>query len=91
MTSGIQVKICGLRDSDGVRAAVDAGARYLGFNFFPKSPRYVTPQQAGELAVQVPVGVAKVGLVVDGDDALLDQITALVPLDYHILRSAARQ
>ena len=82
MISGIQVKICGLRDSDGVRAAVDAGARYLGFNFFPKSPRYVTPQQAGELAVQVPVGVAKVGLVVDGDDALLDQITALVPLDF---------
>ena len=82
MTSGIQVKICGLRDSDGVRAAVDAGARYLGFNFFPKSPRYVTPQQAGELAVQVPVGVAKVGLVVDADDALLDQIMAQVPLDF---------
>ncbi|WP_377508058.1 phosphoribosylanthranilate isomerase [Octadecabacter sp. R77987] len=82
MTTGIQVKICGLRDADGVAAAVDAGARYLGFNFFPKSPRYVTPAQAADLAVQVPVGVAKVGLVVDADDALLDQITALVPLDF---------
>lgn len=82
MTSGIQVKICGLRDSDGARAAVDAGARYLGFNFFPKSPRYVTPEQAAKLAVQVPVGVAKVGLVVDADDALLDQIMAQVPLDF---------
>lgn len=82
MTTGIQVKICGLRDAAGVAAAVDAGARYLGFNFFPESPRYVTPAQAADLAVQVPVGVAKVGLVVDADDALLDQITALVPLDF---------
>lgn len=78
----IQVKICGLSDQAGVVAAVEAGARYLGFNFFPKSPRYVTPEKAAELALTVPVGVAKVGLVVNAENDLLDQITALVPLDF---------
>jgi len=43
------VKICGLVEPATVAAAVDAGARYLGFNFFPKSPRYVTPDQAAAL------------------------------------------
>ncbi len=81
MRSDIQVKICGLRDAVGLSAAVDAGARYVGFVFFPKSPRAVTVTQAVTLAVQVPVGVAKVALVVDADDAMLDEITAQVPLD----------
>ena len=77
----VSVKICGLITPRSVAAAVDAGARYLGFNFFPKSPRYASPEQAASLAVEVPPGVAKVGLVVDADDATLDAITALVPLD----------
>lgn len=81
MASDISVKICGLTAPDQVDAAVQAGARYLGFNFFPKSPRYVTPDRAAELAAVVPVGVAKVGLVVNPDDPLLDEITAVVPLD----------
>ncbi len=76
-----QVKICGLTTPDAVDAAVQAGARYLGFNFFPKSPRYAAPQTAAALAVEVPPGVAKVGLVVNASDADLDAILARVPLD----------
>lgn len=81
MTHEISVKICGLTDAPGVAAAVQAGARYLGFNFFPKSPRSVTPEAAAKLALDVPVGVAKVALVVNPDDAVLDRIVQLVPLD----------
>lgn len=81
MQSDIRVKICGLRTPGDVVAAARAGATYVGFNFFPKSPRYVNFEQARSLAVDVPVGVAKVGLVVDADDALLDALTACVPLD----------
>jgi len=81
MASDISVKICGLTTAEQVSAAAEAGARYLGFNFFPKSPRYVTPSEAADLAAGVPVGVAKVGLVVNPDDALLDELTAVVPLD----------
>lgn len=76
-----QVKICGLREEVHVRAAIDAGARYLGFVFFPKSPRAVTPERAAALALDVPLGIARVGLFVDPTDALLSDTLAQVPLD----------
>ncbi|MGJ8586666.1 MAG: phosphoribosylanthranilate isomerase [Yoonia sp.] len=76
-----RVKICGLCDVAAVQAAVDAGAAYVGLVFFPKSPRNVTIAEAATLALAVPPGVAKVALVVDADDALLDDITANVPID----------
>jgi phosphoribosylanthranilate isomerase len=76
-----QVKICGLSQAAHVHAAVDAGARYLGFVFFPKSPRAVTPEAAAGLAALAPVGVARVGLFVNPDDALLERVLAVAPLD----------
>ena len=77
----MRVKICGLRTADDVAAAVAAGAAYVGFVFFPKSPRNVTIAEARALAAEVPAGVAKVALVVDADDALLDDITSQVAID----------
>ena len=77
----VSVKICGLTEAAGLAAAVEAGARYVGFVFFPKSPRHLAPETAAELAAQVPLGVAKVGLFVDPDDAALDAVLARVPLD----------
>ena len=79
--SDIRVKICGLSTPEAVAVAADAGASYVGFVFFPKSPRCVGVELARDLAVDVPVGVAKVALVVSADDALLDQINNSVPLD----------
>lgn len=79
--AGIQVKICGLSSSEQVRWAVDAGARYLGFVFFEKSPRNVSVDAATLLAREVPPGVAKVALVVNPDDAALDEITGRMPVD----------
>jgi phosphoribosylanthranilate isomerase len=81
MSHDIRVKICGLRSSADVAAAASAGASYVGFVFFPKSPRNVSFQEAAALAVDVPMGVAKVALVVNADDAFLDGLTAVVPLD----------
>ncbi len=77
----IRVKICGLKRPEDVDAAARAGAVYGGFVFFPKSPRHLTVEEARALAVEAPVGLAKVALVVDADDALLDAITVAVPLD----------
>ena len=79
--SDIRVKICGLTTPEAVSAAVSAGAAYLGFNFFAKSPRYVSPQQAAVLAGNVAPGVAKVALTVNADDAFLEQIFEQMPLD----------
>jgi len=77
----VSVKVCGLTRPEDVRAAADAGARYVGFVFFPKSPRNVDVATARALALDVPPGVAKVALVVNAENALLDEIVAQVPLD----------
>lgn len=93
MSSDIRVKICGLRDVPMMQAAVEAGASYVGLVFFPKSPRNVTVDQAAEIAAEVPVGVAKVALVVNADDAQLDALLDQVPLDIlqlHGVESPAR-
>lgn len=77
----VRVKICGLRDVAMVDAAVAAGAAYIGLMFFAKSPRNVSLTQARELALSVPLGIAKVAVVVDADDAMLDDLVGQVPLD----------
>lgn len=76
-----RVKICGLTEAAHVEAAAEAGATYMGFVFFPRSPRNLTLPQAAALALQVPMGVAKVALVVDAEDAALDALVQAVPLD----------
>lgn len=73
-------KICGLKTPETIAAAVDGGAAYLGFNFYAPSPRSVTPEIAARLSASVPPTVSKVALVVDADDALINQIAeALAP------------
>lgn len=75
------VKICGLSTPETMDAAVASGARYVGFVFFDRSPRAVDAGQAKALAHRVPPGVAKVGLFVSPDDAMLQSTLADVPLD----------
>jgi len=77
----IRVKICGLKTPETVAAACEAGAAYLGFNFFPKSPRFVDIDTARNLALDVPVGVCKVGLVVNPTDSEIGAILDRVALD----------
>lgn len=77
----VSVKICGLSRPEHVTAAAEAGASYVGFVFFEKSPRNISPEAARDLALQAPVGLAKVALVVNADDAFLDALIQTVPLD----------
>jgi phosphoribosylanthranilate isomerase len=79
--SDLRVKICGLRTEADVAAVAAAGAAYAGFVFFPKSPRHLDIAQARLLALAAPMGLAKVALTVDADDALLDMIVEAMPLD----------
>ena len=55
----IKIKICGLTRREDVEAAVKAGAEYLGFIFYPKSPRFVTPEKASEISQELPDKVKK--------------------------------
>ena len=66
-----EVKICGLKTPDAVAAAVEGGADYLGFVFFDRSPRNVTPADARPLVAMATGGIVAVGVFVDPDDALL--------------------
>jgi phosphoribosylanthranilate isomerase len=84
----IAIKFCGLSRPSDVSAAVAAGARYVGFVFFEKSPRNVSLETARALALDVPPGVAKVALTVNAEDAFLDALTQTVPLDMLQLHGA---
>jgi phosphoribosylanthranilate isomerase len=81
MTRRTRTKICGLSTPETAAAAVEAGAAFVGFVFFDKSPRNVSVEQAMALALAIPPGVVKVALTVNASDALLTKLTEKVALD----------
>ena len=75
----VKVKICGVCTAEDARAAVTAGADFLGLNFHPGSPRYLDPERAREVAEAVP-GAMLVGVFVDAPRARVEEIAARVGL-----------
>ncbi len=61
----MKVKICGITTLADALAAVDAGADYVGFNFYPKSPRYLTPEQCAAISARLRSSIVKVGIFVN--------------------------
>lgn len=77
-----KIKVCGLSDPAHVRTAVEAGADYVGFVFYEPSPRNVSTRVAQGLATLARGRSKIVALVVDAEDALIDQINAEVKPDF---------
>jgi phosphoribosylanthranilate isomerase len=77
----VAAKICGLSSLEAVTSAAANGAAYLGFVFYPPSPRVVTPEQATQLCAAIPAGIARVGLFVDADDRLIETTLTEAPID----------
>ncbi|MBO9710738.1 MAG: phosphoribosylanthranilate isomerase [Caulobacter sp.] len=78
----LKAKICGLSTPESVSAALGGGAAFVGFVFFDKSPRNITPEAAARLATPLRGGpVRTVAVTVDPDDALIDRLTATLKPD----------
>lgn len=75
------VKICGVKTPDALSAAAHNGARFIGFVFYPPSPRHIDIDSARELALMLPTGVRGVGLFVDPTDDQLNAVLGKVQLD----------
>jgi phosphoribosylanthranilate isomerase len=78
----VKVKICGITNLKDARQAFRAGADFLGFNFYSRSPRYVTPRKARGILQRLPKKVASVGVFVNERDDEMLKIARQVGLDY---------
>jgi len=73
------VKVCGITNQQDATAAIEGGATAIGFNFYPRSPRYIAPERAAKIAS--PAGVRRVGVFVDETPARIEQIARVASLD----------
>jgi len=78
----VKVKICGLTNYEDARAAMDMGADLLGFNFYPKSPRFVTPEQAMKIANRLPAFIDICGIFVNSSFDEIRDVMSVCPLDW---------
>ena len=76
-----RVKICGITSTTDALNAANAGADALGFVFYAKSPRYVTPEQAAEICQALPPFVTSVGLFMNADAEQVRATLDAVSLD----------
>jgi phosphoribosylanthranilate isomerase len=78
----VKVKICGITNWSDARRAVEAGADFLGFNFYRESSRYIAPAAARRIVQRLPAGVAAVGVFVNEPEPVMLAIARRVGLDY---------
>ncbi|MEA3225561.1 MAG: phosphoribosylanthranilate isomerase [Planctomycetota bacterium] len=78
----VKVKICGITNYDDAAAAMDMGADLLGFNFYPKSPRFVTPEKAGDIVNKLPAFMDIAGIFVNASINQIRESMDLCPLDW---------
>jgi len=79
---GLSVKICGVTSSNIIATAVKGKAKFIGFIFYPPSPRSINPDQAAVLAAPYKSKISTVGVFVNPDNYLLDNVFAHIKLDF---------
>ncbi|HMG34800.1 MAG TPA: phosphoribosylanthranilate isomerase [Blastocatellia bacterium] len=77
----VKVKICGIRTLEEAVVASMCAADFLGFNFWPRSPRYVNPEVAAEIVRQLPTSLLKVGVFVNEEVGRVREIAERLKLD----------
>jgi len=77
----VKVKICGITDFEDAKVSVKAGCDALGFVFYKKSPRYITPEKAKEIIKKLPKDIMKTGVFVNAKEKKIKDIAKLCNLD----------
>jgi len=77
-----RVKICGITNWPDARRAIEAGCDALGFNFYPRSPRYIAPAEAAAIRARMPREIAAVGVFVNESPSAVAELAGAVRLDY---------
>jgi phosphoribosylanthranilate isomerase len=77
----IEAKICGMKTAAAIDTAIAGGAAFIGLVFYVRSPRHLTPAEAGALSRPIAGKVGRAGLIVDASDAEIAAILADCPLD----------
>lgn len=72
------VKVCGVTTFEDAQASIDAGANALGFNFYPKSPRFITPDSASNIIAQLRGDFLRVGVFVHPTSEIIDQVSGFL-------------
>ena len=72
------IKVCGITNAGDALSAIDAGATAIGFNFYPRSPRYLAPERAAEIDTR---GVRRIGVFVNESPARIAEIARIAALD----------
>ncbi len=84
----VKVKICGITSLEDAVGVCEAGADALGFVFWPESPRYIPPEEAGRITRELPPFVTVVGVFVDEALDRISEITGVAGLDVVQLHGA---
>jgi len=78
----VKVKICGITNHEDAVAAMNMGADLLGFNFYPQSPRYVSPDKVAEIIKKLPGFIDLAGVFVNASIDEIREISNVCPLDW---------
>ena len=78
----VKVKICGITNYEDAQAAIDMGADLLGFNFYPKSPRYIAPEEAMKIINRLPGFMDVAGVFVNAPLERIRETMSMCQLDW---------
>ena len=76
-----KVKFCGITNLQDAISAAELGADALGFVFYPKSPRFISPKNAKEIIKKLPPFISMVGLFVNQSKSEVEEVIKGCPLN----------